>query len=152
MIYGTGNLNDLPEIVVEAVENLKDVSDRYDFLAVRGMSGVLVGSPLSIALKKPLVVVRKEGESCHGMTNAIGLDEAYDKRGLFVDDFVATGQTRQAVIDRISVYKACLIGEYLYMDSGRYTYDEKTDRSWYRGRLIFYPLPKGYYPEAPIRS
>lgn len=48
-----------------AVEMLRDHVDEFDAIAVRGLSGLLLGLPLHAALKKQLIIVRKGDEGAH---------------------------------------------------------------------------------------
>lgn len=95
MIYGgkkSYSLVDLAETVEVCVAGLKD--KKFDAIVVRGVSGLVVGSPVALALKKPLIVVRKDGESAHS-TKHPGIDAAKDAKVLFLDDFVSSGTTRR---------------------------------------------------------
>lgn len=118
MIYDGNDLSDLTAIVARTVSELgrKDIQSRYDFIAVRGMSGVLVGSPASILLQKRLVIVRKPGENSHG-SQLVGVGHnkplEYGERFIFLDDFISTGATQRAVIEAIP-QRCIYVGDYLY--------------------------------------
>ena len=130
MIYNGNDLSDLNRIVKRAKRELSENANpaKYDFIAVRGMSGALVGSPLSLAVKKPLVVVRKptELQNSHGYKllgggqGSLGNDILnLGQRFIFLDDFISTGATKNYVLDEIP--KRCHhVGDYLY---------EPTDKS-----------------------
>ncbi len=62
----------------------------YDTIAVRGVSGLLIGPALAIACRKQLIVVRK-GEQTHSMQTCEG--NAGTERYVIVDDFIDTGHT-----------------------------------------------------------
>ena len=120
MIYhgkGPGDsLVDLPETVTKTLDALRPVRQRFDSIAVTGMSGVIVGAPVALRMNKPLVVLRKPYERGHSRTH-IGLDQV-GKRVLFLDDFVAGGDTRARVREQIAKHaKADLVGTYLYRDN-----------------------------------
>jgi orotate phosphoribosyltransferase len=123
MIYH-GNwqaLNDLPSEVEKTVENLRNHVDEFDSIVVTGVSGLVVGSPVALALGKSLVIVRKMTEDCHDgnqVVNAANIGE----RALFLDDFVSEGNTRRKVQDAISTTEARLYGEYMYRDERYYRY------------------------------
>lgn len=124
MIYTGGvGLSDLVETVEYAVFALRPHVDEFDSIAVSGMSGVVVGSPVSIELKKPLVIVRKKAEVSHGRDRIINLQHVGD-RALFLDDLVESGKTRlhvKTTIERHSV--AAVTAQYLYGASGTPQYE-----------------------------
>jgi len=122
MIYNGNDLSDINRIVKRAVRELKQSKapnpNHFDFIAVRGMSGVLVGAPVAIALRKKLIVVRKPGENSHGY-KLLGAGQGeignlhYKQRFIFLDDFISTGATKEYVLDEIP--KRCQhVGDYLY--------------------------------------
>jgi adenine/guanine phosphoribosyltransferase-like PRPP-binding protein len=90
------------------------------------MSGVLVGAPVSLILKKELVIVRKPGEQNHqfygGTINARALHAS--PRCLFLDDLISMGDTRKRVLNGIQAHGGVLVGNYLY----------QTD--WYEGKDV----------------
>jgi adenine/guanine phosphoribosyltransferase-like PRPP-binding protein len=97
MIYGSGgDLRDLRAVVERAITHLSQHADEFDSIAVRGMSGVLVGSPVALHLDKPLIIVRKPGEQRHSPDLVINKHNA-GRRFLFLDDLISTGETRREV-------------------------------------------------------
>lgn len=125
MIYDGGNdLGDLKEKVDEAVAYLRRHKDKFDFIAVRGCSGMIVGAPAALRLKKPLVVVRKPNENSHAfMAEDKQFVNARNARGryVFLDDFVSSGETRGKVQDALD-------GRAIY--AGTYCYSRKSDVHW----------------------
>jgi adenine/guanine phosphoribosyltransferase-like PRPP-binding protein len=118
VIY-TGNLNtldDLPKTTARAVKDLATHVGEFDSIAVTGMSGALVGAPVSIALHKPLVVVRKPEDSSHDVSlgRPVLNAERLGKRVLFLDDFVAMGSTHHRVKEAIEARGATIVASYLY--------------------------------------
>lgn len=107
MIYHSINniysdrLSDLAQTVAEAVEDLTPYLSQFDFIAVTGMSGALVGSPVAIALDKPLTLIRKDSDSNHGSPMIVGHLKG---RYIFLDDFLASGKTRLTVIEKLKAY------------------------------------------------
>jgi adenine/guanine phosphoribosyltransferase-like PRPP-binding protein len=122
MIYGTvsekgdahGNLDDLEAAVRKTTKYLREHSEKFDFIAVRGMSGVLVGAPVALRLRKPLVVVRKKGEHQHAYGSLVNAAHA-SGRYVFLDDFISGGGTRDAV--KHALAKCTYAGSYLYHDN-----------------------------------
>lgn len=95
-----------PTIFMQAVnilvDNLKDVE--YDSIAVRGVSGAVMGGCLSGQTGKQLTVVRKRGvdshKECHGQCE--GLQHGPHKY-IIVDDFVSSGATLAHIISEIQL-------------------------------------------------
>lgn len=122
MIYGgeagSGDLTDLSETVTRSIAYLKAHSRRFDFIAVSGMSGVIVGAPVAIALKKPLVIVRKAGDDHHGWEGAITGAKNAKGRYIFLDDFVSSGRTQRYVRDKLNESQVDpnvkYVGDFLY--------------------------------------
>ncbi len=81
----------------------------FDCLAFSGCSGMLVGSPLSLALKKPFIIIRKHPET-HSEHICEGFHAA--KKYVLVDDFVSSGKTLDLVVNRIKEWQpqAQLVG------------------------------------------
>lgn len=106
----------LPEVIEAAQERLKDVD--FDTMVGTGFSGSVVIPALALAMDKKFVLIRKEtDDSHHGKGELLG--ELGD-RWIFVDDFVASGRTRDRVISKIGKAIAhtsatsSLIGQYMY--------------------------------------
>ena len=93
-------LADLRDVVNATIAGLQPHLTEFNSIAVRGVSGIVVGAPVALALGKPLVVIRKPTENAHtsrhANTGQIGA------RYVFLDDFVASGKTRKAVADAIA--------------------------------------------------
>lgn len=102
MIYSGGTLDDLQATVDQTVMNLRLHADEFDFIAVRGCSGMLVGAPVSLALSKPLVVVRKPGENAHQWSGTVVNADRAQGRYVFLDDLVSSGMTRGAVLEALA--------------------------------------------------
>ena len=87
------NVEKLQSIINEAVDRLKDL--HFEAIAFRGNSGALFAAPLSLALKKPMIMVRKTGVSDHGQFKVEGRIHA--RSYIIVDDFVDSGDTIRAI-------------------------------------------------------
>ena len=118
MFYGRHSQTAFKEYVRLAVARLTPHLDKFDSIAVRGTSGLVVGAPVALRLKKPLVVIRKEDGS-HS-SNPVEKVGVMGRRVLFLDDFRSTGETRWAVLEAIGEEDAYadLVGEYLYQGWG----------------------------------
>jgi hypothetical protein len=120
------------DIIVEQARRVMKGID-YDTMIGTGLSGSLVIPTLARALGKKWAIIRKPGDGSHG--NPVGFEGEIGRRWIFVDDFVASGATRQRVrdaVDRIVRVEGPLqlsedelgpiyVGDYLYCDSGHFT-------------------------------
>ncbi len=118
MIYheGQDDLAGIEDAVRITVRNLKTMLEAFDSIVVTGMSGVVVGIPVGLRLKKPVVIVRKPSEYCHAARGSIINRHALGKRVLFLGDFVSGGETRSYVESMVRSLGAKVIAEYLYRD------------------------------------
>jgi hypothetical protein len=103
----------LQTLVNNAVETLTPHAQNFDAIAFRGMSGALVSAPIAIALKKHLILVRKNEVrySCHGVEGPKG-----DYNYLIVDDLISSGDTVRAIHREIGYFEpnAKLFGFYTH--------------------------------------
>ena len=91
--------------------------DQYDGIVVPGdISGLSVGSPLSLALHKPLIVVRVQPGRCVVHRNTV-IGDPYGKRLVYVDDQISTGQTFVLAEDEVIARGGRIIAVYLYQDN-----------------------------------
>ena len=130
MIYGDRpGFSDLAQVVERATDALSEHQDRFDSIVVTGVSGIVVGAPVSVLMGKALVVVRKPDDmsthSFFSVENILQIGNRY----LFLDDFILTGSTEKRVESiihhRVKMYD---IESPKYI--GRYEYD--------KNRLTFY--------------
>lgn len=130
MIYhgNHGSLVDLEKNVRRVTSGLRKRSRDYDFIAVSGMSGVVVGAPAALRLHKPLVIVRKDSDenTHHAGGSFIGYD-AMRGRYIVVDDFTSTGTTLDFIKHRIETWaiwevehNAEYVGFFSYADDAWY--------------------------------
>jgi adenine/guanine phosphoribosyltransferase-like PRPP-binding protein len=89
------------KVIGKALAILKHCKDDFDVIVCRGYSGMVIAPTLAFCLKKPLFVVRKDGEKSHSAKKYIG---DLGKRYLMVDDFISSGQTYEEIM--IALYKA----------------------------------------------
>ena len=84
------------KVIRQIRQLIKDKNIKFDGFIVTGVSGVTMGAVLSRLLRKELVVVRKNNS-----THASYKVENYkhNKRYIFLDDLIATGETYNRVID-----------------------------------------------------
>lgn len=130
MIYhgNHGSLIDLEKNVRRVTIGLREHTAEFDFIAVSGMSGVIVGAPAALRLRKPLVIVRKESDenTHHSGGSFIGRDQMHG-RYVVVDDFTSTGHTLEFIVGRVDASGVWELGkppEYI----GFFSY---ADDAWY---------------------
>ena len=89
--------SELQTTIKEAIKILKPHLKEFDAIAVRGNSGVIVGSVVAYLLKKPLIVVRKPKglEDSHASFHVESLIETGSY--LIFDDQVAGGSTVRTI-------------------------------------------------------
>lgn len=108
------NFDDLAETVRDTVEDLKPRRKQFTSIVVTGVSGLVVGAPVALRLRKPLVVVRKRDDDSHSSSLVEGW-QRLGKRPLFLDDFVSGGDTRYYVETKVQQYaNVKLAHEYQY--------------------------------------
>lgn len=81
---------------------------KYPVLVYRGMSGISAATALSLQLhilgvEHGMVYIRKENEKSHGndVEKEIDRSKHHDFKFIFVDDFVASGETKRECINKI---------------------------------------------------
>ena len=86
-------LSDLPTVVRQTVDALAPHADEFDSIAVQGTSGLVIGSPVALGMRKPLVIVREDTElQCHHSQDVENARNA-GERVLFLDDQISSGAT-----------------------------------------------------------
>lgn len=89
------NLEGYGDDVKRTIRALQSRRDEFDAIIVTGMSGVLVGGPVTLATGIPLMILRKATDDCHAYTKTINESAIQEgTRVLFLDDFVSMGETR----------------------------------------------------------
>lgn len=105
-------IDGLSEHVASTIQRLNTIGD-FDGIAVRGVSGLLVGAIVAHTLKKHLIVVRKEVS-----THASNKVETHIGVGNYViiDDMKASGLTIRTIKEEITKLHPSLVhmGTYLY--------------------------------------
>lgn len=116
-----GNPDRLAEIAKVVLANVD-----YDTMIGTGLSGSLVVPALARALGKQWAIIRKTGESSH---SAKPFEGQIGDRYIFVDDFIASGATRDRVTSAVADI-AERWGEQYPMFVGSYLYDEPAYDAW----------------------
>jgi orotate phosphoribosyltransferase len=126
MIYGShknfdgdsyGSFVDLDVAVRTTIAKLHKKRSKFDAIVVTGISGIVVGAPVALSLKKQLLVLRKE-ETFHGINNELIGRKAIVAEGLtkilFLDDLISTGATFRRCKAAVEEYDMRLVGTFLY--------------------------------------
>ena len=103
----------LKRIVEKSARFLQEKGLDFDTIAVQGVSGLIVGSPLAMALDKKIMVVRKQGDKTH-CTDVMGFGK--NQKILMIDDCVETGATVINMVSKIKFYcnNPTFVGLFLY--------------------------------------
>jgi adenine/guanine phosphoribosyltransferase-like PRPP-binding protein len=111
----------------DAAHDLKDVV--FDTLVGRGMSGVLAVTRLAPHFGKHALYIRKPSDNSHGCHLAEG---ELGSSWLFIDDFVATGSTFNAVENVINqlIADRWKKGEPYPVYAGAYLYEDRIFTSY----------------------
>lgn len=89
-------------VVDRCVKIVQSLDQRVDHIAVRGASGIVVGSVVAYMTGKKLVVIRKPEEQPHCYSFiSTGANTINVERTVWIDDFICSGGTFQAVIERL---------------------------------------------------
>jgi len=143
----THDPKDRKEYANKAVRRLKYLQKtkglEFDAIAVRGLSGMLLGTTVSDRLGIPLVVVRKRESQhsdhmCEGpyYPNDDGGPQDY-LRYIILDDCVSTGETLLAIEDEVQeeYHKPVCVGVYLYRNNAYSEHEEGTETKKRLGSL-----------------
>jgi adenine/guanine phosphoribosyltransferase-like PRPP-binding protein len=84
--------------VRQVIRMVRALNLKFDAIACRGVSGLLIAPIVAMRLNKTIIVVRK-GEQTHSMQAVEGDHGA--KRYLILDDFIDGGDTVRAIVQSI---------------------------------------------------
>jgi adenine/guanine phosphoribosyltransferase-like PRPP-binding protein len=102
------------ELVRECVNRIKENFSNIDAIVVTGLSGLIIGSTVSMKTGKQLVVVRKPRDESHASTNVEGLTNLhYPFKYVILDDFIDSGKTLRRIVQQMGKSPKCL-GYLLY--------------------------------------
>lgn len=102
----------LKHFLKQSTTALKD--KKFDTIAVRGNSGLLMAPLLAVELKKNIIVIRKSRRDSHSSSLVEGW--GYNQKILLLDDFCDTGKTLKVMKRRIMDFCRApkIVGAYLY--------------------------------------
>jgi hypothetical protein len=103
--------------VMRAYDELRPYSDRFDTIAVSGITGMLVGPWLAELMHKSLAIVRKPGDT-HSHGPASNVEGYVGNSYIALDDHIASGNTVIRIQREIAAVKptALYVGSYMYDD------------------------------------
>lgn len=103
----------LKNIVEKSARFLQERELDFETIAVQGVSGLIVGSPLAMALDKKIMVIRKQGDKTHCL-DVMGFGK--NQKILMVDDCVETGTTLINMVTKIKshCFNPTFVGLFLY--------------------------------------
>lgn len=110
-------LTDVLDVTTRRKTIDKTISDlrgiEFETIAVRGVSGLLIGSIVALEMNKVLAIVRKPGEGTHSFYSVEG---APTGRYIIIDDLICSGKTVETIIDAMKAkYHFCpCVGVYCY--------------------------------------
>lgn len=113
-----------------AYQKMKRIEDQFDFIAVRGISGVLLGSIMADRLNKKIAIVRKGGDDTHSHEKIECRPNCVDTKFAIVDDFISSGTTVNTIIDAISgAYRAKCVCIFCVNSRLQYNFTSKYHRN-----------------------
>ncbi len=124
-ICATSHIRDLldPEkqllIVDECCHRIEKNFQDCEYIAVTGLSGIIIGSQVAALVNKRLIVVRKDKDSIHRSYDLEGVPFKHDFSYIILDDFIDRGETINNIRNKVEkcIYsnsKATLTGILLY--------------------------------------
>lgn len=139
----------------------------FDAIAVCGVSGMLAGQAMAIALKKHLIIVRKESEKRHSTYTLEGGEsyaspatqkrEFVSHRVALVDDLYDTGATMNWMIEQLIRHKAKHVPVAAFLYNPLPTNEETAtyDYQFYQGsvcgaNLVDVSIPMFVLPITPF--
>lgn len=95
------SINEYEKIVRKVCRYIRQSKLEFTHIAVTGVSGITIGGPVALQLKKNLIVVRK-GEVSHSNWNVEGIPVSNKPFAyIIIDDFVETGRTVYNIFNAI---------------------------------------------------
>jgi orotate phosphoribosyltransferase len=95
----------LSKTCTNVIKKLKELGWEFDAIAVRGVSGITIGSIVASRMRKQLIVVRKDGDGSHADTRVEGIILGRDFKFVFIDDLICSGETRRKTLEKMLDYK-----------------------------------------------
>ena len=103
-LFNPQQLQAYAEEIAKAITKDKMGGMKIDAIAVRGISGIVMGSVVSMLTQLPLVIVRKTYETHSRHMVEFGLTNNEPFNYVIIDDIIASGRTILAIKDKIAYY------------------------------------------------
>jgi orotate phosphoribosyltransferase len=87
----------------------------FDAIAGVATAGVTISSPMAVALKKPMVYIRREGKG-HGLGRSLEGEVRLGSRVLLVDDLVTTGGSLEESAQKLKEEGCVVTGALVLVD------------------------------------
>lgn len=121
--YLSHAMGDPDDMVAAARYALKNV--KFDTMVGTGLSGALVVPIIARAMGKHWMLIRKPNDGSHSSYRAEG---KLDRRWIFVDDLIDSGDTLRRVLDQVSAL--CKKHAHATTFAGSYLYEPFVGSSW----------------------
>lgn len=130
MIYHTGSccfekltdglsISRLSDKVIQSLESFG--LDKFEAIAVRGFSGVIIASVVAAMLNKKMCIIRKEGSHGREFEGYFG-----DYDYIIIDDFIDSGRTIEKIINKMKPqHDGKCVGIFLYDQSKKSLREKK---------------------------
>jgi len=98
----------MKEISDWAAKEINKIKDKIKAIAVRGVSGMVMGGIISEKTGIPLTIVRKSHDGSHAQAERYGLrgdtvEGMHEGDYLIIDDFIASGETINRIVNAITL-------------------------------------------------
>jgi adenine/guanine phosphoribosyltransferase-like PRPP-binding protein len=91
--------------VAKLIEKIYDSKIQFDAIAVRGISGVSIGTVIAYEFDKPLIIVRKTGDKTHSDRKTEGIVDF--NTYIIIDDCIDSGDTMQQIYNDVKAHINC---------------------------------------------
>ena len=101
------------KMIMDSYVGLKPYTNKYDAIACRGVSGIMVVPQIAELLNKNIIIVRKQID---GYSDFM-VEGAYTHKYIIIDDLICSGDTVETIIKNIGeeMPQAKCIGVWSYM-------------------------------------
>jgi len=138
-LYESVAYEDRKSIIDFAVANLALMTDKFDAIAVTGLSGLLIGPSIADRLGKNVIAIRKKFDKSHSDYIFEGV---HSDNYVIVDDFSSSGETLYYIDYNVKkqLPKAKLVALYCYNDGGLKdeTYIKNKILSYIKGNVAYH--------------
>jgi len=111
------------KIIKKCVKVIRKSFKDIEYIAVTGLSGLIIGSPVAFLCNKRLIVIRKGTEESHADYDVEGIPNSGADKYIILDDFISSGNTINRIYNeinnpkRVTLSKLKLVGMLFYRSS-----------------------------------